>query len=217
MAQGSALRTLGPAGRGGHLADLRTRNRTGQDPHHGNLARHGLHLLCGHSGRPPRAEARSGDADLCRELRPDHLRLCPRTAGGPGLFQLDAFGGDAAPLAGHRPDPRRDAPGCRSELRLRHPHVRHVRHPVRRDDQHPGTGCRPAGAQAAGHGRQRRRAELCRDLSAGRRRCDSGHRLPAQTVRPAVGPARPRRRTPQERLHRQLPHHQSGTLRQERP
>ena len=88
---------------------------------------------------------------------------------------------------------------------------------MRRNDQHPGAGRRAADAATNGHRRQRSCAELRRGLPARRRGRDSGRGLPAQALRAPLRHAGTRRRAPQERLHRQLPPHQSRGLRQERP
>ncbi len=61
--------------------------------------------------------------------------------------------------------------------------ARHVGHPVRRDDQHPGTGRRAADAATNGHRRQRSGVELRRGLPAGRRGRNSGRGLHAQALR----------------------------------
>ena len=182
-----------------------------------DLARHGLHLLRGHSGRAFRPLARPGDADLRRKFRTGDLRLRSRFAGGTGFLQFDARRRTAARLSRHRHRAARNGPGHGDELRLRGLDARHVGHSVRRNDQHPGAGRRAADAATNGHRRQRSCAELRRGLPARRRGRDSGRGLPAQALRAPLRHAGTRRRAPQERLHRQLPPHQSRGLRQERP
>ena len=174
---------------------LRPRSLAGKVSFSRHQPRHHVRVLCRHSGRRPRAETRSANALLCRELRTHSLRVCPRFACRSRFCHHVPSRWHHPQSAEHRCGADRhgagrgDRPGGVDALH------RFDGCALRCHNQYPRTGCGTADAQATRPTVGRCRPELCGDLP---HRHDRRHHCASHHAR-LVAASRPRQRGRQRR------------------
>ncbi len=174
----------------------------GQVAHQGRFARRDMRIFYRYRGRTLRTGGRPDDSRFRAELRSGAVRLCARRAGRSRFFQRIPQQRHTAQRVGTAPDRGEYGYGRGVQLSAGHVAARDDGTAERCGNQYARAGRLAADARTNGARLDHPCAQLCRDLSSGRRGRDIGYRRHATLFRATGRHGRTSDRTCQQHLHR---------------